>query len=83
MANHNTGSMVHTMATVQFAASIRDYVACETIIGQGGWMDDVVSHDRPIVRHGFIDVPRKPGLGIELNLDVVKAHLAAGEVWWE
>ena len=82
MANHNTGSMVHTMATVQFAASIRDYIACETIIGQGGWMDDVVSHDRPIVRHGFIDVPSKPGLGIELNLDVVKAHLAAGEVWW-
>jgi L-alanine-DL-glutamate epimerase-like enolase superfamily enzyme len=82
VANHNTGSMVHTVATVQFAASIRDYIACETIIGQGGWMDDVVSHDGPIVKHGFIDVPSKPGLGIELNPDVVKAHLAVGEVWW-
>ena len=82
MANHNTGSLVNTMATVQFAASIRDYLACETIIGQGGWMDDVILHDGPVVKNGFIDVPSKPGLGIELNPDVVRAHLATGEVWW-
>jgi hypothetical protein len=24
----------------------------------------------------------KPGLGIELNPDVVRAHLAPGETWW-
>jgi hypothetical protein len=27
-------------------------------------------------------VSDKPGLGIELNADVVKAHLATGERWW-
>jgi len=82
MANHNTGSLVNTMATVQFAASIRDYVACETIIGRGDWMDQVVLLDGPPVKGSFIEVPRKPGLGMELNPDVVKAHLATGEVWW-
>jgi len=82
MANHNTGSLVHTMATVQFASAIRDYLACETIIGRGGWMDDVILHDEPIIRNGCIEVPKKPGLGIELNPDVIQARLAAGETWW-
>jgi len=27
-------------------------------------------------------VTDKPGLGIELNPDVVRAHLAPGETWW-
>ncbi len=82
MANHNTGSVVNTMATVQWAASIRDYIACETVIGRRDWMDDVILHEGLVVKNGFIEVPDKPGLGIELNPDVVKAHLAPGETWW-
>jgi L-alanine-DL-glutamate epimerase-like enolase superfamily enzyme len=82
MANHNTGSLVCTMATIQWAAAVRDYTACETVVGRGGWMDEVlVLAGRPI-RDGFIEVPDRPGLGLELNPDVVKAHLAAGETWW-
>ncbi|MDZ4796805.1 MAG: mandelate racemase/muconate lactonizing enzyme family protein [Bryobacteraceae bacterium] len=82
MATHNTGSIVATMANVSWAASIRDYLACETVMGQGGWLDDMILHDGPIFEGGFIRVPEKPGIGVELNPDVVKAHLAKGEKWW-
>jgi L-alanine-DL-glutamate epimerase-like enolase superfamily enzyme len=82
MANHNTASQVLTYATIQWAASIQDYIACETVTGQGGWMDQVLALDGPYIKNGFIRVPDKPGLGIELNPDVVKAHLAPGETWW-
>lgn len=82
MATHNTGSIVATLANVQWAASIRDYLACETVTGKGDWMDDLVLHDGPIFHDGYITVSSKPGLGIELNPDVVRAHLAAGESWW-
>jgi L-alanine-DL-glutamate epimerase-like enolase superfamily enzyme len=82
MANHNTGCQVYTYAAVQWAASIRDYVALETITGEGGWMDQVLLLDGPYIQDGFIRVTEKPGLGIELNPDVVKAHLAPGEIWW-
>jgi L-alanine-DL-glutamate epimerase-like enolase superfamily enzyme len=82
MATHNTGSIVATLANVQWAASIRDYIACETVTGQGGWMDELVLHDGPIFQGGTIAVSTKPGLGIELNPDVVRAHLASGEQWW-
>ena len=79
---HNTGSQVNTYATCQWAASIRDYMSCETVTGEGGWMDQVLVLDGPYIKDGFIQVSSKPGLGITLNPDVVKAHLAAGETWW-
>jgi L-alanine-DL-glutamate epimerase-like enolase superfamily enzyme len=82
MATHNTGSQLHTWANCQWAASIRDYIACETITGQGGWMDQLLLLDGPYIKDGHIGVTGKPGLGVELNPDVVKAHLAEGERWW-
>ncbi len=82
MANHNTGSQVCTYASAQWAASIRDYIGLETITGEGGWMDQVLLLDGPYIKDGFIQVTDKPGLGIELNPDVVRAHLGPGEVWW-
>ena len=82
VANHNTGSIINGMATIHWASTIRDYFACETVFFDGGWMDDIIVHDKPLCRDGFVEVPDKPGLGIELDPDVVKAHLASGENWW-
>jgi L-alanine-DL-glutamate epimerase-like enolase superfamily enzyme len=83
MAAHSTGSALNTMATVQWAASVRDFLVCETAIGRRNWMDDAIVHEGPLVAEGYIAVPRKPGLGIELNPDVVKANLAEGEKFWD
>ena len=82
MANHNTGSQLNTWATCQWAASIRDYLACETVTGQGGWMDQLLIIDGPYIKDGFIATNDKPGLGVDINPDVAKAHLADGEKWW-
>jgi L-alanine-DL-glutamate epimerase-like enolase superfamily enzyme len=83
MAAHNTGSALNTMATVQWAASVRDFLAAETVIGRRNWMDDTIVHEGPLVAQGYIAVPRKPGLGVQLNPDVVKANLAEGEKYWD
>ncbi len=45
-------------------------------------MDQVVLGDRPSIRDGYIWLNDKPGLGIELNRNVVESHLAQGETWW-
>jgi L-alanine-DL-glutamate epimerase-like enolase superfamily enzyme len=82
MATHNTGSQVNTYACAQWAGSIKDYIALETITGQGDWMDQVLMLPGPYIKDGFIEVHDRPGLGIELNPDVVRAHLATGETWW-
>ena len=83
VATHNTGSQLVTWAACQWAASIRDYLMCETITGRGGWMDELLLLDGPYIKNGDISVNDKPGLGVDLNPDVAKAHLAEGERWWD
>jgi len=82
MATHNTGSVVHTVATAHWASAVRDFLASETVVGRGDWMDDVIIHDRPIIQEGSVKLSDRPGLGLELNPDVVQAHLAPGERYW-
>jgi L-alanine-DL-glutamate epimerase-like enolase superfamily enzyme len=45
-------------------------------------MDQLLQLDGPYIDGGFIRLNDKPGLGVVLNPDVVKAHLAEGETWW-
>jgi len=82
MCAHDTGSIVCNFATVQWACAVRDFLGAETVIGNGGWMDDLIVHEGPVVKDGHIALPARPGLGIELNPDVAKAHLAKGETYW-
>jgi L-alanine-DL-glutamate epimerase-like enolase superfamily enzyme len=82
LATHNTGSQLNTWGTCQWAGSIRDFLACETVTGKGDWMDDVLVLDGPYIKDGFINITEKPGVGVDLNEDVVKAHLSEGESWW-
>jgi L-alanine-DL-glutamate epimerase-like enolase superfamily enzyme len=82
MATHNTGSAVCTVATAHWAGTIRDFLASETVLGKGDWMDDVVVHDGLFIKDGHISLTEKPGLGLELDPDVVKAHLVPGETYW-
>ena len=82
MGTHNTGSQVNTYANAQWATSIRDFIAMETVTGKGGWMDKLILLDGPYIKDGHIAATDKPGLGYDINPDTAKAHLAAGEVWW-
>jgi L-alanine-DL-glutamate epimerase-like enolase superfamily enzyme len=61
MSSHNTGSQVFTYSTCQWAASIRDYIACETITGKAaGWIRCWFSTPRTS-RTAFVQVADKPG----------------------
>ena len=82
MATHNTGSQLNTWATCQWAGSIRDFIACETVTGKGDWMDELLILDGSYIENGYVRITEKPGLGVDLNPDVAKAHLAEGESWW-
>lgn len=81
VATHNIGTLVHTMATVHFGATVRDFFATESRIGQGVFIEEMGVHDLQ-VSDGHIAVPDRPGLGVELVEEVLKAHLAAGEPYW-
>lgn len=80
-AAHNPASPVGTIASCHAAASMRDFRIHE-LAKYIDWWQDLVVHDGPIFENGYYRIRDKPGLGVELNPDVAKAHLAPGETWW-
>ncbi len=80
-AAHNPASPVGTIASAHAAASMRDFRVHE-LARYIDWWQDLVIHDGPIFESGYFRIREKPGLGIDLNPDVAKAHLAPGEKWW-
>ncbi len=80
-AAHNPASPIGTIASAHAAASMRDFRVHE-LARYLDWWQDLVIHDGPIFENGYYRIREKPGLGIELNPDVARAHLAPGETWW-
>jgi len=80
MAMHFAGTPVSFMANVHCAAATENFVALEHHSVDIDWWEDMVTGiEKPLHVDGFARVPEGPGLGIELNLDVVKEHLGRGQ----
>jgi L-alanine-DL-glutamate epimerase-like enolase superfamily enzyme len=78
MAMHFAGTPVSCMANVHCAAATLNFLALENHSLDVPWWSSLVEEGvkTAIVRNGFIDVPDRPGLGVTLNEDVVRQHLA-------
>ena len=79
VALHQAGSPVVAMANVLCAASIDNFIALEMHSVDNPWWNDLVTlvgQEGPMIKNGFIKVTDAPGLGIELNDEVIKEHLA-------
>jgi L-alanine-DL-glutamate epimerase-like enolase superfamily enzyme len=84
MAMHFAGTPVACMANVHCAAATRNFLALENHSLDVPWWQDLVNEvDKPIINRGYIAVPDTPGLGVTLNDDVMKQHLAPGVGYFE
>lgn len=80
-AAHNPASPLGTIASAHAASSMREFRIHE-LAKYIDWWQDLVVHDRPIIKDGYLTIQDKPGYGVEINPEVAKAHLAPGETWW-
>ncbi len=84
MAMHFAGTPVACMANVHCAAATRNFLALENHSLDVPWWQDMVNEvDKPIINRGYITVPDTPGLGVTLNDEVVRQHLAPGVGYFE
>ena len=85
MAMHFAGTPVSFMANVHTAAASENFIALEHHSLDVPWWETLVTtgDGKPLVDHGFAPVPDTPGLGVELNEEVVKAHLRPGAGYFE
>ena len=81
MAMHMAGSPVTMMANVHCAAATENFLAMEHHSPDSTWWESTVkmTGSQPMIEKGFANVPLdSPGLGIELNEEVVKENLLRG-----
>ena len=86
MALHMAGSPVCLMASVHCAAATQNFLAVEHHSVDVPYYNNLVrmTGSRPMIENGFANVPLdSPGLGIELNEEECKKHLAKGSGWFE
>jgi L-alanine-DL-glutamate epimerase-like enolase superfamily enzyme len=75
MAMHFAGTPVSFMANVHCAAATQNFVALEHHSVDLDYWEDLVKTKKPLIEKGFANVQEAPGLGVELNEEVVKKHL--------
>lgn len=78
MAMHQAGTPVSFMANVHCAAATQNFLALEHHSIDLPWWESLVktTDGRQLITKGYANLPlTAPGLGIELNDEVVKAHL--------
>ncbi len=85
MACHNLCSPVGTMASAHVCTATRSFFTLESdSINVPHWKDLIVREDDgKFYEDGYLSVSDKPGLGIELNEEVCKAHLARGSSFFK
>ncbi|MEP7269343.1 MAG: mandelate racemase/muconate lactonizing enzyme family protein [Saprospiraceae bacterium] len=82
MAMHQAGTPVSFMANVHCAAATQNFLALEHHSVDLPWWEGLVktTDGRKLITKGFANLPLSaPGLGIELNDEVVKQHLHAND----
>lgn len=78
MAMHQAGTPISFMASVHCAAATQNFLALEHHSIDLPWWESLVktTDGKPLITKGYANLPlTSPGLGIELNEDVVKQHL--------
>ena len=76
IAPHQSGGPVATAVCLQLAACVPNFLIQEHFDSfNDPWTRDLVTWNPTInPENGHLNIPTAPGLGLDLNLDVVKAH---------
>lgn len=74
VAPHNCDGPLKTVASIHLAANIPNFLILETFQDYDvPWREELTS-GTPTVIDGYYNVPTRPGWGVEVNEDVIRAH---------
>ncbi|MBC7236414.1 MAG: mandelate racemase/muconate lactonizing enzyme family protein [Chloroflexi bacterium] len=83
VAPHNITGPIGTFAAAHLSAAIPNFLVMEFHAMDVDWFEDLIAQDEPVIREGYFHFTGKPGLGIEIDDDVARAHLLPGEKWFD
>ena len=67
VAPHNCSGPVATAATIQVAAAIPNFIMLELFPYENAWHELVDEPFEKQIKDGYIELAKKPGLGVSLN----------------
>ena len=70
---HNANSYLASFMTAHACASVPDVRIMGIDVDGAPWRDDIVT-ELPEIKDGYLKIPRKPGLGVELNEKEIAKH---------
>ena len=73
VAPHNYYSHLSTFMSVHLCATMPNVKIMETDVDSVPWRDDITT-ELPDIRDGYIYLPKKPGIGVELNEKEIARH---------
>jgi len=79
MAMHNNGSALATVAAAHVATASPNFISLEFHFFDATWLKELIRRDRPLFEEGRLWLSDAPGLGLTLDEDVCREHLAPGE----
>jgi L-alanine-DL-glutamate epimerase-like enolase superfamily enzyme len=83
VALHNVGSLVLCYANAHFGSSIQNFYRSESALGRPNrYVESMARSNPPEVKNSRLKVPAGPGLGLDLNEEVLRKNLVDGEPWW-
>lgn len=83
VAPHNISGPIGTMASVHLCAAIPNFLALEWHAASVPFFDALVKGRRaPLIQDGYVSVPDRPGLGVELDEGVAYKYRKHGETFF-
>lgn len=81
-APHNVSSPIGSMASAHVCATVPNFLVLEFHWTNRDWWSTVITDHRDIIENGDIVLSDAPGLGLELDEEVAKAHQYPGTEWF-
>jgi galactonate dehydratase len=82
-APHNVSSPIGTMASAQVCATVPNFLALEFHWLDRDYWSTIITDKEDIIKNGFISLPDRPGIGVELDETVARQYQYPGTTWFE
>jgi L-alanine-DL-glutamate epimerase-like enolase superfamily enzyme len=82
-APHNVSSPIGTMASAHVCATVPNFLVLEFHWLHRPYWASITADGEDIIKNGYIALPNRPGIGVELNEEVARQHQYPGTTWFE
>lgn len=76
-------SLIRWYSSMHLGAAVQNFFKVENVLGAfRGYKEKMAQGSEPAVRKSVFPVPEGPGLGLDINEDWLRSHVAKGDTWW-